>query len=267
MKTIRNLFREVKVEIYKVAFLYSFLNAATAFLIVRLLITRVDINSLLFPCIVGILTLVASMIHYTDKYGFKQLEEGNPQIKEMLRTASDNVDQSSNILVQALFLDLARNMRTVSTGALLAGNLFGKILIIAGVAAAPVVLDSFNMRVDGLGNLPFGQTFFNSQSQNKFTPHLKPNRTTIEELGGFNDSDLIFGDDSVAKLSNEQIDLQLTPEMKEMDFNKEKELEDKQFQRNNYPVAVSAQSAETADNDIPKESELAKAYSLQVRGS
>src|SRR3989338_8046361 len=105
MKTVRSLFREVKVEIYKVCFLYSFLNAATAFLTVRLLITRVNIHLLLFPLIIGILTFVASMIYYTDKYGFKQLEEGNPQIKEMLRTASDNVDQSSNILVQALFLE------------------------------------------------------------------------------------------------------------------------------------------------------------------
>lgn len=265
MKTIRSLFREVKVEIYKVAFLYSFLNAATVFLLLELILSFFHV-SILFPIIVAVLTFIASMIHYLDKIGFKHIEEGNPQIKEMLRTAHDNVDQSSNILVQALFLELAQKMRTVSTGPLLESNrLFLRIVIISILTFLIVFSSSFGIYLDVV-NLPFGQTLFGSQQQNKFTPHLKPNQTMIEDLG-FNDSGLILGDDSVAKLNNEQINLQLTPEMKEMDFNKEKDLEDRQFQRNNYPVEVSAQSAETADNDIPKESELAKAYSLQVKGS
>ncbi len=266
MKTIRNLFREVKIEIYKVSFLHSFLNATTAFLTVSL-ITSLFGSHLIFSGIIALLTFILSMMHYLDKLGFKQLEDGNPQIKEMLRTAHDNVEQSNNIMVQSLFLDLAKKMQTVSSGALLASSaLFLQIALIAGLTFTSVLVASLGIDLtSSLGNLPFGQTLF-GQQQNKFTPHLRPNQTTIEDLG-FNDSGLILGDDSVAKLNNEQINLQLTPEMKEMDFNKEKDLEDKQFQRDSYPVAVSAQSAETMDNDIPKESELAKAYSLQVKGS
>ncbi len=272
MKTVRSLFREVKIEIYKVAFLYSFLNAAIVFLLLELILSffRVPI---LFPIIVSVLTFIASLIHYLDKIGFKHIEEGNPQIKEMLRTAHDNVDQSSNILVQALFLELAQKMRTVSTGPLLESNrLFLRIIIISVLTFLIVFSSSFGIYLDVV-NLPFGQTLFNSQNQGKFTQHLKPNQTTIQALDlCTSDSTnpecrLELGDDSVAKLSNEQINLELTPEMKEMDFNKEKNLEDKKFNRDNYPVDVSAQSAETADNDIPKESELAKAYSLQVKGN
>ena len=264
MKTIRSLFREIKVEIWKVAFLYSFLNAATAFLILQLILSFFRIGYLYSLAVAG-LTFVASMIHYTDKLGFKQMEEGNPQIKEMLRTANDNIDQGHNILVQGLFLDLAEKMKTVSSGPLMqTSHLFLRIVIISCLTFLIVFMSSFGIMLD-ITNIPFGQTLFGSEQQGRFSPHLKPNQTIIETLA-FNDSDLILGDDSVAKLSNEQINLELTPEMKELDFNKEKDLEDKEFQRNSFPIEVSAQSAETLDNDIPKESELAKAYSLQVKG-
>ncbi|HLD04681.1 MAG TPA: hypothetical protein VJG90_03090 [Candidatus Nanoarchaeia archaeon] len=280
MKTVRSLFREVKIEIYKVCFLYSFLNAAIAFLVLQLILSFFQVG-IIFPIIISILTFIASMIHYVDKIGFKHIEEGNPQIKEMLRTANDNVDQSSNILVQALFLELAQKMRTVSTGPLLQSNrLFTRIIIISILTFLIVFISSMGVFLD-FSNLPFGQTLFNTQSQSAYTPKFKPELPKECPLGSQDpncykfcppesqDPECILelGDDSVAKLSNEQINLELTPEMKEMDFNKEKDLEDKQFSRNSYPIEVSAQSAETLDHDIPKESELAKAYSLQVRGS
>lgn len=265
MKTIRSLFREIQFEIYKVSFLYSFLNAATAFLIIQLILSFFKVGYT-YGLIVAGLTFIASMIHYLDKLGLKQLEEGNPQIRDMLRTAHDNIDQSSNILVQGLFLDLAEKMKTVSSGPLMqTSHLFLRIVIISMLTFLIVFTSSFGIYLD-MVNIPFGKTLFGSEQEGKYTTHMKPNQTVIETLA-FNDTDLILGDSSVAKLSNEQINLELTPEMKEMDFNKEKDLEDKQFQKNNYPVDVKAQSAETLDNDIPKESELAKAYSLQVKGS
>ena len=81
MKTIRSLFREIKFEIYKVAFLHSFLNAATAFLIVQFIIQLIYFFSMgrvrvgyAYSLIVAALTFVVSIIHYLDKLGFREME-------------------------------------------------------------------------------------------------------------------------------------------------------------------------------------------------
>lgn len=89
MKTIARLFREVKLEIVKIAFLNSFLNTCIVFFALYLGMILVDINYT-WALLLSLLFFLGDFYYYTKKLNFKSVEDANPVVREMLRTAHDN---------------------------------------------------------------------------------------------------------------------------------------------------------------------------------
>jgi len=260
MKTIKKLFREVQFEVVKVAFLNSFLNACLVFFSLYLIMTLVDIN-FTYAVVFSLLFFVADFINLKSKLGLKSVEETNPVVKDMLSTAYDNQEEK-NVLVLGLFYDLVKKMKKVSAGSMLDSSLlFKKVLAITILTFAVVFVASLEIYVGNI-NIPLNKiggdigSFFGGPGQTK--------NTSLEVLG-FNDTTGLYGDESLAKLGKEELNLNINPSISELDFNKEKDLEDKQFDMNTFPVEPSVQSSDFGENDIPEEAELAKAYNLELK--
>lgn len=262
MKTISRLFREVQFEILKVAFLTSFLNSCMIFFALYILVILIDI-SYVFALLFGFLFFIANFLYWKNKLSLKTVEDANPQVKEMLRTAFDYKEEK-NVLVLGLFYDLVKKMKKVSSGNMLDSNLlFKKVVAITILAFAVVFISSLEVY---MGNIYIPIDGISADVGNFFAggDPGKTKNTTLETLG-FNKSTGLYGDDSLAKLGKEELNLNINPSISEIDFDREKDLEDKAFDKSTFPVELSVQGSDFSGNDIPEEAELAKAYNLKLK--
>jgi len=262
MKTIERLFKEVKMEILKVAFLNSFLNACIGFFAMYLVMILFDI-SFIYAIIFSLMLFVANFVYTKSQVTLKSMEDANPQIKEMLRTAYDNQDEK-NVIVLGLFYEVVKKMKTVSSGNMLDSNLlFKKVLAITILAFIVVFASSLEIYLGNI-NIPLGELAgFGGIFQGEGNPGDRKN-TTLDVIG-FNETSGLFGEQSLAKLGKEQLDLNINPSISELDFDREKGLEDKKFSRDDFPVEPVVKSSDFGGNDIPEEAELAKAYNLELK--
>ena len=112
MKPIKALFNEVKIEMLKVALINSFLDSIMIFFICYFVVSFFNIKflySLLIPGIITFIFFVISFLLKIKKLRLKNMEDANPQVKEMLRTAHDNMNED--------------NIMTQTTDGLIAGHL------------------------------------------------------------------------------------------------------------------------------------------------
>ncbi len=263
MKTIERLFREVNVEILKVAFLNSFLNTCLVFFASYLVVILID-QTWVWALGTALAFFIVNFIMWKRKLDLKAVEDANPAVKEMLRTANDYKDEK-NVLVLGLFYDVVKSMKKVSAGNLLDSSiLFKKVLGITILTFAVVFVSSLEIYLGNIA-LPVGSFGggFGSVFGGNNTDAGDAKNTSLEKIG-FNQSN-IYGDESLAKLGKEELDLNINPSMGQVDFNKEKSLEEKSFEEGNYPGEVSAQSGDFGDNNVPDEAELAKAYNLELK--
>ncbi|MFC1648021.1 hypothetical protein ACFL1B_01040 [Nanoarchaeota archaeon] len=261
MKTIARLFREVRIEVLKVAFLNSFLNACMFFFAVYLGIIFLDF-SFMWAVAVSIIFFIIDFLYWHRKLDLKAVEDSNPTVKEMLRTAYDNQEEK-NVLVLGLFYDVVKKMRTVSAGNLLDSNLlFKKVLAITLLTFAVVFVSSLEIYAGNI-HIPLDQ--FGREISGFFGGPTGQKKNTSLDIIGFNETTGLYGEESLAKLGKEELNLNLNPSMSELDFDNEKELEDRRFGDDQFPVEPSVQSSEFSGNDIPEEAELAKAYNLELK--
>jgi hypothetical protein len=264
MKTIKRLFREVRIETTKIAFLNAFLNSCILFFAVYLGLILFD-YSYTYAVIAAVLFFIGDFIYWKRKLNLKAVEDANPAVKEMLRTAHDYQDEK-NALVLGLFYDLVKNMKEVSAGNMLDSNiLFKKVLAITFLTFAVVALSSAELY---LGNIALPGSGSTTGFGNVFSGDQEPGQAgnqTLERIG-FNESRGLYGNSSVATLGKEELNLNINPGMNQLDFDKQKSLEDQEFNRDSYPVEASAQASDYSGNDVPDEAELAKEYNLKLRG-
>ena len=98
MDKVKGLFDEVKMEMLKIALIYAFLDSVMLFFIIYFGISFFNIKfiyTLLIPGIVTIIFFVIKFIAKVNKMRLKDMEDANPQLKEMLRTAHDNQNEQN----------------------------------------------------------------------------------------------------------------------------------------------------------------------------
>ena len=261
MKTIDRLFREVRMETVKVAFLNSFLNSCIVFFALFLVFIFFD-TSWLYALFTSVAFFGGNFYYWHKKLNLKAMEDANPQVKEMLRTAYDNKEER-NVLILGLFYDVVKKMKTVSSGNLLDSNLlFKKVVAITLLAFVVVFASSMEIYMGNI-NIPIGNLggvggIFRGEGTGD-------TKNTTLDVVGFNESAGLYGDESLAALGKEELNLNINPSISELDFDREKELEEKSFDPNSFPVDAEAQSSDFSGNDIPEEAELAKDYNLKLK--
>jgi hypothetical protein len=247
MRALKMLFSEIKHEMAKIILLEAFINAALFFLITHIIISFLELSVLISLMLTGAF-FAWSINKSSSKYMLKDIEKENPQVKVMLRTAKDNI-KTENVLTNILAVELIDKIKTANIGKVLGKKtLIQKIIAICGLSFFMIVIVSFNINIGTLPDL----AFFDSPE----------GRISSIEL---NESDNIFGDIKVATLGNEELELQINPTLSELDFTKEKDVEELPDHYDQFPVDVEATGAESSSENKPEEFVLAKKYSLAIR--
>jgi hypothetical protein len=258
---IKELFNEVKIEMLKIALINSFLDSIMVFFLTYFVISFFKNIAFLYVVLIpGVITLIyffASLVIGINKLRLKAVEDANPQVREMLRTAHDNMD-SQSIMTMALFAELKGKMKTVSSGNLLES----KKIVIRIVSAVMIVfltifVSSFELpKID----LPFEIPRFMGSGGGQYST-TEGQLTTL----GFNETEVMYGDPSIAKLGNDKIDLNVNPTMSEIDFNNVKDAEDNELASGAMPQEIGVNADAFNNQQQLEEAEQAANYSQRIK--
>jgi hypothetical protein len=260
MTSIRKLLIELKYELFKNILLNTFLRTTIAYFIFYI------IGSVMglwygFSVIFAGLYFFVKFTKQMKKINLKQFEEHNPQIRDMLSTAADNINQN-NIVVHELFKEVIDNFRRISSGTLIVPKtilimvLIIPVLAVAGFEMSPLHIDAISQDkiIDNLQKITFIESMFNS---------TRIEGEIIEE--DFLEED-IYGERSVARLGNQEIDVRMN-----LGFNtdftrpKDENLEDIQFK--DFPDESDLEMIQDTNvlNEYIEESDLARKYNEKIR--
>lgn len=212
MQPIRSMFGEVQYELVKIILLNVFLSTVIFFLIADL-ISLVFGMPVWYAVAAGFIYFIVDLTSELRKISVRVVEERNPDLREILRTAKDNQDQDT-LMAHALFAEVLDKMRKVSSGTFMD---FQKLMTKLGaIFALAIILVSL--------------AFFNIDLQRFEDPLQKPLAALGRLLGGGSiatggdagaagDAGDIFGDARTAQLGSDQLVATVKPGMDNPDFN------------------------------------------------
>ena len=257
------MFKEVKHEMLKVVLINTFLDSVIVFFLIFFVASLFNIKFfyiLIIPCFLTLVFFFASMTRRVKKLRLKSMEDANPQVKEMLRTAYDS-QEDENIMTHALFEDVKKKLKTASSGNMLES----KKIVVRVISAVVVVfliifISSINIHL-GKIDVPFEKLKF-----------MIPGKNPGEELGAgeiteliFNETDVTYGESSIAKLGNEKIDISMNPSMSEIDFDEISEAEDNELREGGLPQEIGINPDEFSNQEVLDEAEQAANYSQRIK--
>lgn len=247
-----SIFRELKYEVMKVFILEAFLSAMIVFLSLNIVLSMFAVKYY-FPLAIGWLYFVFALIFRMRRIRLRHIEDKNPNIMFMLRTASDYKKKES-FLSFALFEDLVNKLKHVSVGNILNKNRTGlKVLVIIILCFATVSVASKDIDLRKFGE-PF-EDAWRGLGKKVALPFYG-----IE----FNETEDIYGDANIAQLGNEQIQMNISQSINEVNLNQVKDVEEEIFEEGTFPYGVYAKADAPSEESLPKESKIAIEYNLKV---
>ncbi|MFQ3275102.1 MAG: hypothetical protein ACI9LV_000944 [Candidatus Nanohaloarchaea archaeon] len=150
---VEKLFTRLKREFLKINFLQACLDSILFFLSANLVLflfslrfTSAGRNLEFLVAITGVI-FVADFYYRSQKYNIEIYEEKNPELRERLRTARDNIE-SNNIVSQALFDELLDISRSVSSESIIPSKrIVQKMLAIGIISFLTVLSGIFNFQI------------------------------------------------------------------------------------------------------------------------
>jgi hypothetical protein len=257
MSDYQKLFKELRYEIWKVAFLNAFLNAAIAFFLSNIIFTLFR-ERYIYSFIPAVIVFAWSFIRMTRRYTLKRIEEGNPEVAEILRTAHDN-SEKDNLMVHALFLELMQKMETVTAGVFIsAKSAMFKVLLITVLAITPVIIT---------GALPFlimDNPLADSGGLGGVlgVGGLAPTGS-VDDAGERD----IYGEREVVQLGNEKLEITASSGSGGADFTQQDEANGRAFKYNDYPTDVQAEQTTAGTGGREEEASLINQYSNYTRNT
>lgn len=254
----RGLFNEVKVELLKVAFIYTFLDSIMVYFIIYFGVSFFNIKflyTLLMPGVVTVIFFVATIVIRVNRARLKDMEDANPQLREMLRTAHDNQKESST-MSEALFVELKGKMRTASSG-----NLMDSKKIMLRVVSAVIIVflivftSSIELNMKKI-DIPFDKLRFLSNSDS----HKMGNITELV----YNETEVVYGDASIAKLGNDVVNLNINPTMNDIDFDKVSDAEQTKLTAGGVPQEIGINPDAFNNQKMLDDAEAAANYSQRI---
>jgi len=173
------------------------------------------------------------------------VEEKVPELSEQLTTVADNTDKD-NPIVLSLQEDVLRGMRAIKTSYFLSfGRLTRELITLAVVSILIITASAHGVRfldvkqtLKDLGELGKGPS--------------GPYELSGEGLEFFeNMSEDIYGNKTLAELGNDELQLQLTPMLTDIDIGRTKPPESKEF-RSTLPEEIKATTDVSFQESIPK---------------
>lgn len=246
---VEQLLRQLKREFIKINLLQSLLDGLVFFLATNLVLFFFNVSvfetvpNIFVIAGLSLLFTVSDLYYRTQQYDLELYEEKNPELKEILRTARDNLDKK-NIVSQALFDDLLDRARRVTSESIIpAKQIIYKTLAVGVLAFLTVMSGLADFQVGGQG------------TELLRSPEDLQNIVDNEEDDGFelkNGSD-VFGDSSEIDPSDMQINFSVEGEGEAEDGDFDPGGED--------PERITLDSTASFGEDL----ELAKRYSLAIK--
>jgi len=266
MKSFQQVVREIRKSVAQVLFFPLLLDGIVVFLALSLFTVFFSISFLyaLAPAVVYTFFLFAREVGVNK---IKLVERYYPHLQEKLTTAADYADVDDAI-VDELHKEVMQDVKEVATSAFISRRqLVGKTVLIVIFCFALLSMTQFNdqtmlvkMKLKG--------------SLNDITARLiedtNPEDQILQEQGGegggagvgFNAD--IFGEKSVAKLGDEELEVEIKPTTMELRIGTVSEAEKKDFD-DVFPNDVFLESSQTYEDRIPKEQqELVKNYFRKI---
>jgi len=260
MVNIKNLFVELKYEIFKNILLVTFLRTVIVFFIFDILASLIDLWYV-FSVIFAAVYFITRLIKQMNKINMKVFEDNNPEIREMLTTAADNVNKD-NIVVDHLFKDVIHKVRRLSSGSLIIPQAVLIMILIIPVLAVvdyelnPLRIDALSQDaiIDGFQKVGYIKGFFNKTDV----------RGDIIE-DEFLDED-IYGDRKIPQLGDQEINIKMNLGF-ETDLTRPKDEDTDQILFKDYPDEGDVEIVYDTNvlQEHIEESDLARKYNEKIR--
>ncbi len=247
MKNIQDAFNKIRTEVVKTSFLQALLDTAIVFLAINLFLFLAGIGSLRVA-IAAIISVGFGVFDFRYKFkSFKLLafEKYNPEVSEMLRTAYDN-RKNENIMTKILFSEVMQKLKSATTYRMVGHKrATTKILLLFLLSLSTMTLTMIRLDFD--------------------VPAVEePVKIQIDKVEILKD-DSIFGDKEDIKIGDRELQLILSSSTN-INLDDLKDIEEIDFQRENFPVEVAAQGEKTSEESLPEDFDLIKDYAKRIRG-
>ncbi len=235
----------------------NIINSLLVFVTLFLFIVVLGIN-FYFAIIPSIFYLFIGSYFSYRKDRYLNVEDKFPNLKEQLRTVSDNVNKS-NLIIDSLKDDVVKNISKVKSGEFIEYNsMFLKVIYIALIGIIIVLASSMNVNFAFDFNIPFLEPSARDMG-NEFS-----NVNLSYKEGNLSD---ILGNKSVAKLGNRELNLIINPLDSEVDINSIKSVSKEDFTPPNFPKEIYTSYDAAFNERIAKQNQkVVKDYFQQISG-
>jgi hypothetical protein len=244
-KPIIAALNEVRSAVTQITLFTCLLDTLVVFLISALVLILVSLPwwyALFVAVVYGALHVWRNLTRHRN---LRYVEEKVPELEEQLITVADTTDRE-NAIVQSLQQDVLQNMRAVKTSYFLSfGRLTRELITLAVISILIITASAHHIH------------FLNFDDLLKDLKNLGNGPTGPYELGNGslefleNVSEDIYGNKSIAELGNDELQLQLSPVLSDIDIGKTKPPESKEF-TSTMPKEISASTDVSFQESIPK---------------
>ena len=247
MSSIIQALKSLKMEVIKVSILHSILDTSILILAVNFILFLLGLDStrVIISLIAGCIFAVFDFIFRFKDFRLQTFEKYNPEVSEMLRTAHDNVTKDNEV-VKVLFQDVIKKLRFSSTYQLIQHKrAMVKIAVLFVLSLSTMTFTVIQLQFPQLISTP-----------------VENLSAKIEAVNILNDN--IYGEKSNIEIGERELQLILSSSTN-INLNQIKDIDEVDFQRENFPVEVAAQAEATSEEEIPQDFELIKNYNLRIR--
>ncbi len=243
-KPIIHALREVRSAVSQITLFNAILDTLVVFLICVLALILITLPwwYALIP------SLIYGSIHTCRRLkkhkNMAYVEEKVPELSEQLTTVADNTDKE-NAIVISLQQDVLRGMRAIKTSYFLSFGRLARELITLAVVSILIITVSAH----GIKFLDFRETLRDLGKLGEGAGEYGLTGEGLEFIE--NMSEDIYGNKTIAELGNDEIQLQLSPIMSDIDISKVQPPETKEF-KSTLPEEIKATTDVSFQESIPK---------------
>ncbi len=257
MKGFRKVIKEVNETLNDILVFETILNSIIIFLVVYAVLSVINLDAL-YALIPAIVYLVVVAYNRMKKNKARIVEEKYDMLNEKLRTAMDNVNQD-NPIVNELQSEVIEDIRKVKTSSFVdtrrvTYKIIGGIVlcfIIIFLATLNIQLFDFKVVFEKIPKYVIGEG--------------EPSDVSSDTLGAgrYSSDESIYGAESVAKIGDEELNIEIKPVNFEISVRNVKEASEKHFDEQ-FPEEVFLKASEGATEDNIDDKDLIKNYFLNL---
>ena len=249
MEKISDAFRSIKFEVLKTSLLHALLDSAIFLLLANLLMFLLGVGTvrITISVIAGIVFCFFDSVFRFRSFRLKTFESYNPEVSEILRTAYDNRDRKDSV-AKSLFSETVSRLKTATTYKMVGHRkAIFKLLGLFVISLATMTVTVVNIQIINF-SLPTEDSL---------------EVVNVEKVNILQDD--IYGDKQEIEIGERELELILSSSSN-IDINEIKDIEEIDFQRENFPIDVVAQGEATNEEELPEDFDLIKNYNLKIRG-